>query len=114
MTAHYEIISEEFVPLATVRKVLRKRNKTDLAYEQKMSLENTEEFTKLSEYDSYKVIKGLQKLDMRKLKDKFIVKIADMMPSNKDELMLILSASKVSFKDDELKKILETVKKSLK
>lgn len=114
MTSHYEIISEKYIPLATVRKVLRKRTKTDLAYEQKMALENAEEFTRLSEYDSYKVVKGLKKLDMRKLKDEFIVKIADTVPSNEEELMLVLSASKVSFKDEELKKILETIKKSLK
>jgi DNA-directed RNA polymerase subunit F len=37
-----------FIPLATVRKVFRKRKKTDLTYEQKMALENAEEFTRLN------------------------------------------------------------------
>ena len=114
MVAHYELMESEFVPLATVKKVLGKRKKTDLTYEQKMALENAEEFGTLNERDAYKVINDLKALDMRKLKDEFIVKIADVMPSTPEELMLILSSSKVSFKDEELKQILETIKNSLK
>jgi DNA-directed RNA polymerase subunit F len=53
-------------------------------------------------------------MDMRKLKDEFIVKIADMAPNNKEELQLILSPSKVSFKDEEVKQILDVVKKHAK
>jgi DNA-directed RNA polymerase subunit F len=114
MGSHYEIKSSEFIPIATVRKVLRKRNKTDLTYEQKMALENTEEFTRLNERPSKNIVKELKKLEMRKLKDKFIVKIADMAPNTKEELDLIIRPSKVSFKDDEIKKILEIVKKNAK
>jgi len=114
MVAHYEIIEKEYVPLATVRKVLRKRNKSDLTYEQKMALENAESFTELSESNSNSIINELRELDMRKLKDEFIVKIADMAPKNEEEIKLILTASKISFKDEELKQILDVVKKHAK
>lgn len=114
MVAHYEIIKKKKIPLATVRKVLRKRLKSKLTYEQKMALENAEEFTKTSEYDAESIIKDLKALDMRKLKDKFIVKIADLIPQNKEELKIILSSSKISFKDDEIKQILDIVKKNVK
>jgi len=114
MVAHYEIMEKEFIPLATVRKVLRKRNKSDLTYEQKMALENAEMFTKTSESQASKIIDGLKELDMRKLKEGFIVKIADLAPSTKEELNLILTASKISFKDEELTQILDVVKKNAK
>lgn len=114
MGNHYEVLESEFVPLATVRKVLRKRLKSELTYEQKMSLENSEEFTKLDERNSNSIIDELRALDIRKLKDKFIVKISDMAPETKEDLKLILSSSKVSFKDEELNQILDIVKKNAK
>jgi len=114
MVAHYEIIESEFVPLATVKKALKKRKKSELTYEQKMTLENAEAFSKLKESSSNKIIKELRSFELRKLKEEFITKIADMAPNNLEKLKLILAPSKISFKDEELKQILDVVKKNAK
>ncbi len=107
---HYQVIESKYVPLATVKKVLKKRKKSELTYEQKMALENASDFARLKESSTLKLINSLKDLEMRKLKDDFIIKIADMLPNTKEELLLILSTSKVSFKDDEIKKILDLIK----
>ncbi|MFA5406849.1 MAG: hypothetical protein WC307_05850 [Candidatus Nanoarchaeia archaeon] len=112
--ANYEIIESNYIPLTTVRKVLRKRNKSEMTYEQKMALENAEEFTRVSEASANKLIKGLDNTEMRKLKPEFITKIVDITPKTKEELKLILSASKLSFKDEELQQILDIVKENAK
>lgn len=109
---NYKILDKEFVPLVTVKKILKK--KVEPTYEQKMALENASDFSKLSETSAIKLIKELKALDMSKLRDEFIVKIADVVPENKEELLLILSASKISFKDEELTQILDAVKNNLK
>ena len=111
---HYEVLESEYIPLATVKKILKKRKKSELTYEQKMALENASEFARLNESATNKLIKSLKELEMRKLKDNFIIKIADMLPNTKEELLLILNTSKVSFKEDELKKILDIVKENVK
>jgi len=107
---NYEISGSNYLPLATVRKILRKRNKSDLTYEQKMALENAEEFTKVSEAAANKIVKALSEINNRKLKEEFIMKIVDVMPKTKEELKLILSASKLSFKDEELQEVLDALK----
>ncbi|HLE06359.1 MAG TPA: hypothetical protein VI790_03325 [Candidatus Nanoarchaeia archaeon] len=114
MVAHYEVLKEEFVPLATVKKVLKKRNKSDLTYEQKLSLENAEEFARVSETQANKIVSELRKIDLRKLKDDFIISIANLVPKSVDELKLILNPSKISFKDEELNQLLDIVKENIK
>ncbi len=114
MVTHYEVIESEYIPLASVKKILKKNKKTDLTYEQKMALENANEFARINESNAKKIINKLKELDMRKLKDEFIIKIADMMPNNKEELLLILNTSKITFKDDEIKQILDIIKENVK
>ena len=111
MASHYQVISTEYIPLSTVRKILRKQNKETMTYEQKMALEHAEEFTKLNESEGNKLITDLKALNMSKLKEELIVKIADVAPKNKDELKLILSASKISFKDEEMQQVLDVIGK---
>ncbi len=111
MASHYRIISSEYIPLSTVKKILKKRNKEEMSYEQKMALEHAEEFTKLSEAEAEKLIADLKALNMSKLKDELIVKIADVAPKSRDELKLILSSSRIPFKDDELSQVFDAISK---
>ena len=114
MAAHYEILEKNYIPLTKVKKVLGKRKKTDLTYEQKMALENASLFSRGTETVAKKVIKELKALDLRKLKNNFIVKIADLQPKTEEELKIILSTSKISFKEEETKQILNLVSKNVK
>ena len=110
----YEVIKEKFVPVSSAKEILSKEEKDDLEYQQTLALEHAKKFSKLSEKDAYKLIEELQALDNRKLKDKYIVKIADILPKDMEELKVILSGSPVSFDDENLKKVLEIVKKYVK
>lgn len=110
MASHYQILSSEYVPLVTVKKVLKKKKKEEMTYEQKMALEHAEEFSKVEEKEASKIINDLKALNIAKLKEELIIKIVDVMPQNRDELKLILSASKLSFKDEELDLVLKSIK----
>jgi len=66
-------------------------------------------FIKLSAKDAKQLKEELTKLDLIKLKDEHIVKIADFLPEDAAELIKIVSS--VSFDQDEITKILEIVKK---
>ncbi len=122
--AHYEVISAEYVPLITVKNVLNKRKKENeakgakgdnaLTYEQLMAFKNAKENVEISESKANKLIKALRSLELRKLKDEYIMKIVDFMPSTKEELILILNTSKISFKDDEVEQILSVIKEHAK
>ncbi|MCD6576107.1 MAG: DNA-directed RNA polymerase subunit F [Nanoarchaeota archaeon] len=105
----YEEIKETFVPISKVKEILEEvKEKT---YEQKLAYEHAKKFSKLDAKKATALIKELSNLEMRKLKDDQIVKIADILPKDIDDLKVILAKSKIQFKEEELQKILEIVKK---
>lgn len=53
----------------------------------------------------------LQKLDIQRLKENHIVKIINILPKNLDSLRAILAGENLTLKQEDLTKILETVKK---
>jgi len=114
MPLNFEIKDERIVNLNVVKKILGKRKKSELSYEQKMAYENARDFAKLTEKQAEELRKELAGLEMRKLNDEFITKIIDIMPETVDDLKVILQSSKVSFKKQELEKIHEIVKKYAK
>ena len=61
--------------------------------------------------DSIKLVEALKKLDITRLKDEHIVKIADLMPKTVDDLKFILSGYTITLTKDNLSKIVEEVKK---
>ncbi len=66
-------------------------------------------FAKLKSEDVKKLREDLQKLDMIKVKPEHLVKIADLLPEDASDLNKIFS--EVSLDENEIKKILEIVKK---
>lgn len=108
----FEVVDEKYVPLATVKEILKKvKNPT---FEQKQAYQHARNFSKLKESEAQKLMEELKALEIRKLKDDMIVKIVDILPETAKELKSIVSISKVSFKQDEIEKILEIVKKYVK
>jgi DNA-directed RNA polymerase subunit F len=57
------------------------------------------------------LIKELSELDVARLKEIHILKIADIMPKTIDELKIVLQGYTVSLNNDNLKKIVSVVKK---
>ncbi len=105
----YEVIKETFIPIAKVKEILKQVK--DKTYEQKLAYEHVKKFSKINLEKAEKLIKELLELEMRKLKEHQIVKIVDLMPKDVEELKVILEKSQLPFKDDELEKIIEIVKK---
>ncbi len=114
MPLHFEITDEKFVTLNTVKKVLGKRKKSEMTYEQKMAYENAKNFSKLSDKNVNALHEELMNLEMRKLTDKLIIKIIDIVPETIDDLKVIFKLSKISFKKNELDNVFEIVKKYVK
>ena len=105
----YEEVKETFVPISKVKEILEEVK--DKNYEQKLAYEHAKKFSKLDAKKAQKLVEELSKLEMRKLKDDQIVKIVDIMPKDMEDLKVILEKSKIQFKEEELQKILEIVKK---
>lgn len=106
----FNVVSEEFVPMARVKQILDKSKKEDI-FEQKRAYEAVKVFAKLKPEEAETMFKELKALGIRKLADKYAVKIIDIMPKDNEELKTILASPKVTFKPDELFRIMEIVKK---
>ena len=65
-------------------------------------------FTKLKPAEAKKLNKKLQELDLIKLNEKHIVKFVDFLPEDNEEANKI--ASDTNLNEDEIKKVLETIK----
>ncbi len=65
-------------------------------------------FTKLKPAEAKELRKKLQKLDLIKLNEKHIVKLVDFLPDDSEEVNKIVVDSNLN--EDEIKKILETIK----
>ena len=68
-------------------------------------------FTKMSSSDAEKLKKELMALDIVKLKEEDIIKIIDFMPEDAEDVRKIFSGYDISLEQDEINKILETLKK---
>ncbi len=98
------------VPMAIARDILSKREKEgELLYEQKLALEHLKKFTKLSPKKAESLIKEIS--EVVKLSDEVLIQIVDILPKTPEELRTILSIEKFSLREDEIKKILEIIKK---
>ncbi|MCW1296522.1 MAG: hypothetical protein OH319_02475 [Candidatus Parvarchaeota archaeon] len=114
MPEEFEILKEEVVPLFKVKEILSKRSAKDLTYEQKKAFEHAKEFVKLDKEEIDRLSEELKALGIRKLKDKHIVKIIDILPKNVEQLKVILTETDLTFKSSELSKIMEIVSKYVK
>ncbi len=108
---YFEIIEKEFVSLPEVKNILKKIPKDIITYEQKTALEHAEKFSKITQTEARKLFKELKALEMRKLKDELIIQIINIMPKDMDSLKLVLKSSKISFNEEELKKIFDIINK---
>ena len=105
-----KIISVKPVPMAEAKEILEKREKgSELGYEQKLAAEHLKKFTKLKPAEARKFIEELN--GILKMSPETLATITNILPQNTDELRLIFAREKFSLKEDEINKVLETVKK---
>ncbi len=114
------INNSEVLSLAEVKKLLEEQQKQvkDEKEEEQDKIESTlsysKKFTKLSIEKLKSIKEELKKLDIIQLKDKSIVKIADLLPADTEDLLKIVSSEGVSLDKNEIEKILGVCKKYIK
>ena len=109
MISDFEIVEEKFLSLAEVVSMLEKIEEP--TEKQKKSLKHAKTFSKLKKEDSENLRKELEDMELRKLKDKHIAKIINLLPGDIEGLKFVLEDSLTAFTDEELQKILDVVMK---
>lgn len=99
------------VSLAEVKNILKKveRQRKELFYEQRIALEHANRFAKLSIKKTNELIKEL--LTIEKLEERHVYKIAEILPTNDEDVKALFAKERVTLDDEDIKKILEIVGK---
>ncbi len=106
-----EIIKEEIISNAEALEILSKaeKEKKELNFLQKKSLEILKKFKKISAEKAKKMFEELSKIE--KLRTSHIVSIINLMPEDLDDLRVALHKDYNLLDENEKNKILEIVKK---
>lgn len=103
---------KKVVTLAEVKEILDERQKDgELTPEQKLSLEHSQKFSRVDSKKAKKLVKELVELGF--VSEINAVKIADIMPTNADDVRLIFSKERASVEKKDIEKILSVVEKYL-
>lgn len=107
------IIEEKPITMAELKAELddiKKRDK-ELSFRSNKTQEYLSQFSK-KDYNKVKeLIEKIEKLKIPRLKEEHIVKIIDVMPQSLDDLKSLLQGYTVTIKQENMKKIVEVVKK---
>ena len=109
-----EIINEKPISLSELKvKVaeIKKRDK-ELTFRGNKTEEYLNKISKFKKYEELK--KELEKLDIPRLKERQIVKIIDILPTDIDSLRTVLIGENLIIKQEDLAKIVDVVKKYAK
>jgi DNA-directed RNA polymerase subunit F len=91
--------------LAEVEKILEKRQGVgggEFGFEQQTSLDYAKRFSHLKYNDAKEMLEEVEKLD---IKPEAAVKIVDLLPVNKSQLMLVLSKDKVELSEKKMSQL---------
>jgi len=99
------------VSLSEVKSILKKveKERGEMLYEQKIALEHAHKFAKLPVKKTNDLIKELKTLEF--IHDVHAFKIADILPTTDDDVKAIFAKERITLGGNEIKNILETVKK---
>lgn len=107
-----QFIEEKPLSLAEVKEILDKAEKRDseLNYNSGRSKDFLENFVQLTNDKKEELRKKLLSLDLTRLKEEHISKIADFLPVNENELKIILQAYPLSLPKKDQDAIISVVK----
>ena len=99
------------VTLAEVKSMLTRAQieREELTYEQKLALEHSLRFSRLSVDETEKLVADLKGLDY--LTEAYAYKIADLCPTHADDIKAIFAKSRTTVGDAEVQAIIDTVLK---
>ncbi len=98
-----------YVSLAEVKNLLRKveKERETLLYEQRIALDHAQSFAKLPANKTAELIKKLMELE--KVNEMHAYKIADLLPTTKEEVQSIFAKERINITDKDVKGILDLV-----
>jgi DNA-directed RNA polymerase subunit F len=104
------IDEEKLATLSEVKTLLEKEEEDNtLTYEKRLALEHAKQFTVLTITKSKQLIKELLKLE--RVSDFLANKIAELLPQHPDEVRPIFAKERFTLEEEEIKQIIEIVKK---
>jgi DNA-directed RNA polymerase subunit F len=105
-----KVIDTKPVGMPEAKNVMSSREKEkELTYEQKLALEHLKKFTKLNPTEAKKFLEELS--GVLRMSEETKIQILNLLPKTPDELRMIFTRENFSLKDNEIKKILEIIKK---
>jgi DNA-directed RNA polymerase subunit F len=110
-----EIIEKAPISIPLLKEELKNIKKRDgeLTFRGGKTEEYLNDFSKLSKKDVEELLDKLGKLDIPRLKEEFMHKIIDLMPTSVAELKVILQGYTLTINNDNLAKIMGVVKNYL-
>ena len=111
-----EIIEKVPTNIVEMRNELSKIKKRDgeLTFRGNKTEEYLNDFAKLSKKSADELIGKLRKLNITRLKEEFIHKVVDLMPTSVDELKVVLQGYTLSINNEDMNKIVKVVKEFAK
>jgi DNA-directed RNA polymerase subunit F len=107
------VINTKPVSMAEAKEVMTSQEKDkELSYEQKLALEHLSKFTVLDASEAKKLLEEIS--DVLRMSEETKIQILNLLPKTPDELRMIFTRENFSLKENEIKKILEIIKKYLK
>jgi len=108
--AYGEILSEEPITLAEVKKKLEaiKKRDEELTYRSGKTHEYLKQIP-IESKKTKKLMKAINELEIPRVRAEHVVKIVDMMPKSVEELKIILQGFTVTVSADNMKKILSVL-----
>lgn len=105
-----DIVSEEDVSVHEAKRIIDDRRKErDLVYDQKICLEYLEKIATLTPAQLKNITEELSSISI--LKPRYIALILSMMPDTEEEVETLFAKERTNLKKEEIKKIVEIVKK---
>ncbi len=105
-----EIINETPLTLSEIKAKLEKAKKEELGFRSAKAMEYLKVFGKEKTEKVNELKKQLEELNLQRLKDRHIIKLIDLRPKDEDSIKAILSAENITLKQEDIKRIVDTLK----
>ena len=107
------VVDAKPISMAEAKEIMTSQEKDkELTYEQKLALEHLNKFTVLDAPVAKKILEEVS--GVLRMSDETKIQILNLLPKTPDELRMIFTRENFSLKENEIKKILEIIKKYLK
>ncbi|MBS3174532.1 hypothetical protein J4440_01505 [Candidatus Woesearchaeota archaeon] len=106
-----EVMEQKPIAMSGVRHMLdeTKKNGKELNFRAEKVHVYLSEFTKLNKKEVDSLYEKIKSLNISKLRDRHIIKIIDLMPTDPESLKIIFSGEALSLKQEEINQILEAI-----